>query len=159
MFVEKSISTGNGIEPTADGPAANGLLQALRRMGASIAIDDFGVGYSSLTLLRRLPISALKIDRSFVAELATNHQDAAIVEAILRMAHSVGLRTVAEGVEHDGQDAVLGDLGCQEGQGYLFARPLDVAAATVWLAANAAGRRAAMTFDETGEAMRLQAGA
>lgn len=144
---------------TADGPAANGLLQALRRMGASIAIDDFGVGYSSLTLLRRLPISALKIDRSFVAELATNHQDAAIVEAILRMAHSVGLRTVAEGVEHDGQDAVLGDLGCQEGQGYLFARPLDVAAATVWLAANAAGRRAAMTFDETGEAMRLQAGA
>ena len=62
-------------------------------------------------------------------------------------------------MEHDGQDAVLGDLGCQEGQGYLFARPLDVAAATVWLAANAAGRRAAMTFDETGEAMRLQAGA
>ena len=124
---------------TADGPAANGLLQALRRMGASIAIDDFGVGYSSLTLLRRLPISALKIDRSFVAELASNRQDAAIVEAILRMAHSVGLRTVAEGVEHAEQQAALGVLGCQEGQGYLFARPLDVAAANAWLARQASG--------------------
>jgi EAL domain-containing protein (putative c-di-GMP-specific phosphodiesterase class I) len=108
-------------------------------MGASIAIDDFGVGYSSLTLLRRLPISALKIDRSFVAELASNRQDAAIVEAILRMAHSVGLRTVAEGVEHAEQQAALGVLGCQEGQGYLFARPLDVAAANAWLARQASG--------------------
>ena len=124
---------------TADGPAANGLLQALRRMGASIAIDDFGVGYSSLTLLRRLPISALKIDRSFVAELATNRQDAAIVEAILRMAHSVGLRTVAEGVEHAEQQAALGELGCQEVQGYLRARPLEAKAASAWLAGQHAG--------------------
>ena len=124
---------------TADGPAANGLLQALRRMGASIAIDDFGVGYSSLTLLRRLPISALKIDRSFVAELATNRQDAAIVEAILRMAHSVGLRTVAEGVEHAEQQAALGELGCQEVQGYLCARPLEAKAASAWLAGQHAG--------------------
>ncbi len=124
---------------TADGPAANGLLQALRRMGASIAIDDFGAGYSSLTLLRRLPISALKIDRSFVAELATNRQDAAIVEAILRMAHSVGLRTVAEGVEHAEQQAALGELGCQEVQGYLCARPLEAKAASAWLAGQHAG--------------------
>jgi diguanylate cyclase (GGDEF)-like protein len=124
---------------TADGPAANGLLQALRRMGASIAIDDFGVGYSSLTLLRRLPILALKIDRSFVAELATNRQDAAIVEAILRMAHSVGLRTVAEGVEHAEQQAALGELGCQEVQGYLCARPLEAKAASAWLAGQHAG--------------------
>ena len=124
---------------TADGPAANGLLQALRRMGASIAIDDFGVGYSSLTLLRRLPISALKIDRSFVAELASNRQDAAIVEAILRMAHSVGLRTVAEGVEHAEQQAALGELGCQEVQGYLCARPLEAKAASAWLAGQHAG--------------------
>jgi diguanylate cyclase (GGDEF)-like protein len=128
---------------TADGPAVNGLLKALRHMGASIAIDDFGVGYSSLTLLRRLPISALKIDRSFVAELDSNSQDLAIVEAIVNMAHSVGLRTVAEGVEHHGQQAVLGVLGCQEGQGYLFARPLDALAATDWLAA-----RGASTIDE-----------
>lgn len=123
---------------TADGPAVNGLLKALRHMGASIAIDDFGVGYSSLTLLRRLPISALKIDRSFVAELDTNRQDLAIVEAIVTMAHSVGLRTIAEGVEHDGQHAALGVLGCQEGQGFLFARPLDAVAATDWLAARVA---------------------
>lgn len=72
-------------------------------------------------------------------EFASNRQDAAIVEAILRMAHSVGLRTVAEGVEHAEQQAALGVLGCQEGQGYLFARPLDVAAANSWLARQASG--------------------
>lgn len=118
---------------TADGPAVNGLLLALREMGASIAIDDFGVGYSSLTLLRRLPISALKIDRSFVSELASNRQDVAIVEAILTMAHSVGLRTVAEGVEHPEQNVALSVLGCQEGQGYFYSKPADVAQVTRWL--------------------------
>ncbi len=81
--------------------------------------------------------------RNEVAELDSNSQDLAIVEAIVNMAHSVGLRTVAEGVEHHGQQAVLGVLGCQEGQGYLFARPLDALAATDWLAA-----RGASTIDE-----------
>lgn len=120
---------------TADGPAVNGLLQSLRDMGISIAIDDFGVGYSSLTLLRRLPISALKIDRSFVAELPANRQDVAIVEAILTMAHSIGLRTVAEGVEHSEQNVTLGVLGCQEGQGYLFCKPRSAEETTAWLSA------------------------
>ncbi|MFU2488079.1 EAL domain-containing protein [Thauera sp. WH-1] len=118
---------------TADGPAVNGLLQALRRMGVSIAVDDFGVGYSSLTLLRRLPISALKVDRSFVTELAWNRQDVAIVEAILAMAHSIGLRTIAEGVEQVEQKVALSVLGCQEAQGYLYSKPLDAAATTAWL--------------------------
>jgi diguanylate cyclase (GGDEF)-like protein len=123
---------------TADGPAVNGLLKSLRDMGVSIAIDDFGVGYSSRTLLRRLPISALKIDRSFVSELPANRQDVAIVEAILNMAHSIGLRTVAEGVEHPEQNVTLGVLGCQEGQGYLFCRPRSVEDTTAWLTATMA---------------------
>jgi diguanylate cyclase (GGDEF)-like protein len=118
---------------TADGPAVNGLLQDLRAMGISIAVDDFGVGYSSLTLLRRLPISALKIDRSFVSELPANRQDVAIVEAILTMAHSIGLRTVAEGVEHSEQNVTLGVLACQEGQGYLFCKPRSAEDTTTWL--------------------------
>ena len=120
---------------TADGPAVNGLLQSLRGMGVSIAVDDFGVGYSSLTLLRRLPISALKIDRSFVAELTWNRHDLAIVEAILTMAHSLGLRTVAEGVEQADQNVALGVLGCQDAQDYLYGRPTDVDGITRWLQA------------------------
>jgi predicted signal transduction protein with EAL and GGDEF domain len=123
---------------TGDGPAVNGLLKSLRDMGVSIAIDDFGVGYSSRTLLRRLPISALKIDRRFVSELPANRQDVAIVEAILNMAHSIGLRTVAEGVEHPEQNVTLGVLGCQEGQGYLFCRPRSVEDTTAWLTATMA---------------------
>ena len=127
---------------TADGPAVNGLLQALRDMGVSIAIDDFGVGYSSLTLLRRLPISALKIDRSFVSELPANRQDIAIVEAILNMAHCIGLRTVAEGIEHTEQNVTLGVLGCQEGQGYLFCKPRNAEDTTAWLTATTAPKLA-----------------
>ncbi len=98
---------------TSDGPAVLGLLQSLRDMGVAIAVDDFGVGYSSLALLRRLPITTLKIDRSFVSELASNHQDIAIVEAVITMANSMGLRTVAEGVEEQAQDVALRVLGCQ----------------------------------------------
>jgi diguanylate cyclase (GGDEF)-like protein len=92
---------------TADGPAVLGLLQSLRNMGLAIAVDDFGVGYSSLALLRRLPITTLKIDRSFVSELASNAQDVAIVEAVITMANSMGLRTVAEGVEEHAQNVAL----------------------------------------------------
>ncbi|KAI5915651.1 EAL domain-containing protein [Thauera sp. 2A1] len=130
---------------TADGPAANGLLQSLRRMGVSIAVDDFGVGYSSLTLLRRLPISALKIDRSFIAELTWNRQDLAIVEAILTMAHSLGLRTVAEGVEQADQNVALSVLGCQDAQGYLYCRPTDVDGITRWLQAPGASHGSSAT--------------
>lgn len=132
---------------TADGPAANGLLQSLRRMGVSIAVDDFGVGYSSLTLLRRLPISALKIDRSFIAELTWNRQDLAIVEAILTMAHSLGLRTVAEGVEQADQNVALSVLGCQDAQGYLYGRPTDVDGITRWLQALDASHGSGATED------------
>lgn len=118
---------------TSDGPAVLGLLQSLRDMGLAIAVDDFGVGYSSLALLRRLPITTLKIDRSFVAELASNQQDVAIVEAVITMANSMGLRTVAEGVEEDAQNIALRVLGCDDGQGYLYSRPAATSMATSWL--------------------------
>lgn len=118
---------------TADGPQVLELLDELHRLGISIAVDDFGVGYSSLALLRRLPLDALKVDKSFVDELVSNRQDASIVDAILRMSRGMGLRTVAEGVETDAQREALGAMGCQNGQGYLFSRPLPADELEAWL--------------------------
>jgi diguanylate cyclase (GGDEF)-like protein len=117
----------------ADGPAVIGLLQRLQAMGATVAIDDFGVGYSSLALLRRLSISTLKIDRSFVTEVDSNGQDAAIVEAIVAMARSLGLRTVAEGVETPTHNVALRVMGCDHAQGYLYSRPMAPDAVEVLL--------------------------
>jgi diguanylate cyclase (GGDEF)-like protein len=123
---------------TADGPAVIELLHALRRMGVAIAVDDFGVGYSSLALLRRLPITTLKIDRSFVTELAWNNQDVAIVGAVIAMAESMGMRTVAEGVEEPAQNVALRVLGCEDGQGFLYGKPAAVAEVGAWLGPAAA---------------------
>lgn len=118
---------------TSDGPAVLELLHRLRDLGLGIAIDDFGVGYSSLALLRRLPIDTLKIDRSFVAEVASNPQDVAIVEAILTMARSMSLRTIAEGVEVEPQHVALRVLGCEYAQGFHYDKPMPVAQAETWL--------------------------
>ena len=96
------------------------LLQALKDLGVSISIDDFGTGYSSLSYLKRLPIDTLKIDRSFVRELETSSDNAAIVGAIIAMSKSLKLRVVAEGVETQGQMTRLFDQGCQLMQGFLF---------------------------------------
>jgi len=100
------------------------ILTALRRTGVSIAIDDFGTGYSSLSYLKRFPVDALKIDREFVREIEHDVDDATIVGAIVHLAHSLGFRVVAEGVESSGQLAALRAHGCDEVQGFLFGRPL-----------------------------------
>ena len=98
-------------------------LSALRAMGIAIALDDFGTGYAGLDVVRRLPLSALKIDRSFVAGLATGQTDVAIVRAMAEMARALDLHLVAEGVETDAQRVALLGLGITEGQGWLFGRP------------------------------------
>jgi EAL domain-containing protein (putative c-di-GMP-specific phosphodiesterase class I) len=111
-------------------------ISRLQRMGIRLAIDDFGTGYSSLAYLKHFPISTLKIDRAFLGELdeqSPQNKDAAIIRAIIAMAHSLDLIVVAEGVEHDGQLAFLKDNGCDEVQGYLISRPVPASVFTALL--------------------------
>jgi len=103
------------------------VLNQFRRLGISIAIDDFGTGYSSLSYLHRLPIDSLKIDKSFIWNLTSSVEDAAIITAIIAMANSLGLNVIAEGVETQEQLAFLRERGCREAQGYLFSHPLPAA--------------------------------
>ena len=103
-------------------------LGRLRGLGVRLAIDDFGTGYSSLSYLRRLPVDALKIDRSFVAVVDAGADETALVRSIVSLAQSLRLETIAEGIEQPGQLAELRSIGTRLGQGYLFAQPLDAAA-------------------------------
>ncbi len=105
------------------------ILHELRNAGAKIAMDDFGTGYSSLSYLARLPIDALKIDRSFVRTITDGHDDLEIASAIISMAKALGLKTIAEGVETRGQYQLLRELGCNQVQGFLIspAVPEDAA--------------------------------
>ena len=112
-------------------------LEALRANGVRSAIDDFGTGYSSLSYLQELPAEILKIDRSFVNRLQdSTHSDKGVVAAIIAMGQNLGLTTVAEGVETNEQRELLSALGCELGQGYLFARPAAVAEMDVLLLAD-----------------------
>jgi EAL domain-containing protein (putative c-di-GMP-specific phosphodiesterase class I) len=108
-------------------------LRALRNLGVRLAIDDFGTGYSSLSYLRSLPVDVLKIDRSFVAGLGTVDEDASLVLAILSLAGSLGLASVAEGVETELQRESLVKMGCTHGQGWHFAKAVDVTTAAAML--------------------------
>ena len=100
------------------------LLNAVRAMGITVAIDDFGTGYSSLSYLKKLPLHTLKIDQSFVRDVITDADDAAIVTTIVGMANSLNLKIVAEGIETQEHSGFLRDLRCQIGQGYLFSKPV-----------------------------------
>jgi EAL domain-containing protein (putative c-di-GMP-specific phosphodiesterase class I) len=99
------------------------VLDALRALGVRVALDDFGLGYSSLTHLKALPVDVLKVDRSFITGLRDCPKDRAVVEAVLTLARRMGVTVIAEGVETADQDAVLRELGCPMVQGFLYGRP------------------------------------
>jgi diguanylate cyclase (GGDEF)-like protein/PAS domain S-box-containing protein len=113
--------------------AAVATLQALRSLGIQLAIDDFGTGYSSLTYLHRFPVDILKIDRSFVATLTAGPSHASLVGSIIRMARSLGLRTIAEGIEQEDQLQELRRFGTDEGQGYMLGYPVELSALSMEL--------------------------
>ena len=112
---------------------ARATLLELKAAGARLALDDFGTGYSSLAYLKHFPIDKLKIDQSFVRGLPQSRDDAAIARTIVAMAHQLRMRVAAEGVEHSAQAGFLREIGCDELQGHLIARPLNAAEARVWL--------------------------
>jgi EAL domain-containing protein (putative c-di-GMP-specific phosphodiesterase class I) len=108
-----------------DGEESITILKRLKKKGVQITIDDFGTAYSSLNYLKRFPIDKVKIDKSFVSEIASDKIDFAIVGAIVTLAHSMGLKVVAEGVETATQRDLVSTHWCDELQGYLFGRPVD----------------------------------
>ena len=117
----------------ADRDRARNILTRLRNSGIQISIDDFGTGYSSLSYLRDLPIDELKLDRSFVFPMADDARAAALVASTIALAHSLGLRMVAEGVETEAAYTELVRLGCDQAQGYYMSRPVPAAELDVWL--------------------------
>jgi diguanylate cyclase (GGDEF)-like protein len=118
-----------GFEITENSTIHNGddtieLLKSLKKKGIELAIDDFGIGYSSLGYLKRLPIQTLKIDRSFILNINRDSEDIAIIKAIIAMAHSLGMQVTAEGVETEEQSEILRSLECDAIQGYYFSKPI-----------------------------------
>jgi diguanylate cyclase (GGDEF)-like protein len=118
----------------SDHDRARAALAGLRDLGVTISIDDFGTGYSSLAYLRELPVDTLKLDRTFVTSMADDDTAAALVAATVSLAHSLGLQMVAEGVETGEVAAELSRYGCDQAQGYFYARPMDAEAFLAWFA-------------------------
>lgn len=116
-----------------DGESAIAVLKELKDLGVRLALDDFGTGYSSFAYLRNFKLDALKIDRLFVRDLATNHEDEAIVRSVIQLAQDFGLRTVAEGVESGDCLDILRRAGCDDAQGYIFAKPMQSEALVEYL--------------------------
>ena len=136
----------NGIDPyrlqlevteslAAQDETARARLRELKALGVRIALDDFGTGYSSLACLHQLPVDTVKIDRSFVMHAETSDYHRVLIEATIRVAQTLGMDTVAEGIETDGQAALMRRLACDRGQGYFWSRPLDADALAAWLLA------------------------
>jgi EAL domain-containing protein (putative c-di-GMP-specific phosphodiesterase class I) len=127
---------GAGLEPgalmlevtetlAAQDEGVQAILREIRGMGVSLSLDDFGTGYSSLSCLHELPVNQVKIDRSFVSQAPHSDYHRVMIEATIRMAQTLGLQTVAEGIETSEQAALMAALGCRKGQGYLYSRPLS----------------------------------
>jgi diguanylate cyclase (GGDEF)-like protein len=116
-----------------DATAAAGRLRALKALGVRIAIDDFGTGYSSLAYLRQFPVDALKIDRSFMSGIASSREAGALMHTLIQLGKALGLETLGEGIEEHAQLEQLKHEDCDSGQGFLFARPLDVEAVSHFL--------------------------
>jgi EAL domain-containing protein (putative c-di-GMP-specific phosphodiesterase class I) len=107
-------------------------MQLLKSLGFTLAIDDFGTGYSSFSYLSRFPIDKLKIDRSFIVNMKNGRRDIAIVAAMINVAHQLGLKVIAEGVETEQERDILVDLNCDQIQGYLYGKPMSAAKATLF---------------------------
>jgi EAL domain-containing protein (putative c-di-GMP-specific phosphodiesterase class I) len=116
--VTETVFLGRGAE------SVESALKTLSREGVEIALDDFGTGYASLSHLKQFPVDVLKIDRSFVRDFAEDPDDAAIVRAVINLGKSLGIKTVAEGVETEEQAAFLSEQGCDFGQGFLYGRAI-----------------------------------
>jgi EAL domain-containing protein (putative c-di-GMP-specific phosphodiesterase class I) len=114
-------------------------LRALRELGVQLVLDDFGTGYSSLSYLKHLPLDTIKIDRSFVNGLDDDDANLPIVQAVIALAHGLGIDVVAEGIETAAQLARLRTLVCDRGQGYYYARPMPAEDLATMLAASSAG--------------------
>jgi EAL domain-containing protein (putative c-di-GMP-specific phosphodiesterase class I) len=125
----------------ADVARAMDVLGELARLGVRASLDDFGTGYASLSAIRQLPLHELKIDRSFVRDLVSAHRDRAIVRSTIELGHSLGLRVLAEGVEDTATFGLLGGLGCDLAQGYLFARPMPASELPDWVRQSAVAAR------------------
>ncbi|MDO8286973.1 MAG: EAL domain-containing protein [Rhodoferax sp.] len=117
----------------AQDAAVLGTLHAIRVLGVALSLDDFGTGYSSLSCLHELPVNFVKVDRSFVSQAQTSAYHRVLIEATIRMAQTLGLGTVAEGIETKGQASLMAELGCDKGQGYLYSKPLEAHALVDWV--------------------------
>jgi diguanylate cyclase len=121
--------------------AAPDVLARLHDMGERLSIDDFGTGYSSLAYLQRLPVDEIKVDKSVVTSLATTNDDAIIARSTMDLAHNLGMKVVAEGVEQEHVLTTLVDYGCDAAQGYFFGRPVAAEHFGTWLADSPFGIR------------------
>ena len=134
-----------------DPAPAETTLRKIANLGVAVSLDDFGTGFSSLAHIRRLPVSEVKIDRSFVGRMAKDPEDQAIVQSIIDLARALGLTVVAEGVEDEQTAQMLADVGCDIAQGWLFARAMPADDFVKWLATRSAAPK---DHAETGSPVR-----